>query len=160
MEIRYFRDPESGLPHIYDHGVVESEVEWILAHPLEEEASAGGSRQALGKSMDGRYLRVIYVPDEQGDGVFVVTAYPLVGKQLKAFRRRKKKTWKMNQQSFPKGWDEQRVKNLKAELDARSDEEWIAADEAAAADGGDQAVITVPTELLPEIRRLLAAHKQ
>lgn len=65
----------------------------------------------------------------------------------------------MNEQRFPAGWDEQRVKRLLAELDARTDEEWIAADEAAAADGGDQAVITVPSSLLPEIRRLLATHK-
>ena len=65
----------------------------------------------------------------------------------------------MNEQQFPKGWDEQRVKRLIAELDARTDEEWIAADEAATADGGDQTVITVPAALLPEIRRLLAAHK-
>ena len=65
----------------------------------------------------------------------------------------------MNEQRFPKGWDEQHVKRLIAELDARTDEEWIAADEAAATDGGDQAVITVPAALLPEIRRLLAAHK-
>ena len=65
----------------------------------------------------------------------------------------------MNEQRFPAGWDEQRVKQLLAELDARTDEEWIAADEAAAEDGGDQAVITVPANLLPEIRRLLATHK-
>jgi hypothetical protein len=65
----------------------------------------------------------------------------------------------MKEQRFPAGWDEQRVKELLAELDARTDEEWIAADEAAAADGGDQAVITVPATLLPEIRRLLATHK-
>jgi hypothetical protein len=65
----------------------------------------------------------------------------------------------MNLQRFPKGWDEQRVRQLIAELDSRTDEEWIAADEAAAADGGGQAVITVPATLLPEIRRLLAAHK-
>jgi hypothetical protein len=65
----------------------------------------------------------------------------------------------MNEQRFPKGWDEQRVKRLIAELDARTDEEWIAADEAAADDDGDQAVITVPADLLPEIRRLLASHK-
>ena len=65
----------------------------------------------------------------------------------------------MNEQNFPKGWDEQRVKQLIAELDARSDEEWIAADEAAAADGHDQVVITVPATLLPEIRRLLASHE-
>lgn len=65
----------------------------------------------------------------------------------------------MNEQRFPTGWDEQRVKRLLAELEARTDEEWIAADEAAAADGGDQSVITVPSSLLPEIRRLLASHK-
>ena len=66
----------------------------------------------------------------------------------------------MNEQRFPKGWDEQRVKRLIAELDARTDEEWIAADEAAAADGGDQAVITVPAALLPEIRRLIASAQK
>ena len=65
----------------------------------------------------------------------------------------------MNEQRFPKGWNEQRVKDLLAELDARTDEEWIAADEAAAAGEGDQAVITVPAALLPAIRRLLASHK-
>ncbi len=65
----------------------------------------------------------------------------------------------MKKQRFPKGWDEKRVQQLIAELDSRTDEEWLAADEAAAADGGDQAVITVPAALLPEIRRLLASHK-
>ncbi len=64
----------------------------------------------------------------------------------------------MNEQRFPAGWDEERVKRLLAELDARTEEEWLAADEAAAAEGGDQAVITVPVALLPEIRRLLASH--
>ncbi len=34
-----------------------------------------------------------------------------------------KGTWTMNQQRFPAGWDEQRVKRLLAELDARTDEE-------------------------------------
>lgn len=56
----------------------------------------------------------------------------------------------MTDQRFPKGWDEQRVKRLIAELEARTDEEWIAADEAATAEGGDQAVITVPASLLPD----------
>jgi hypothetical protein len=65
----------------------------------------------------------------------------------------------MSDQKFPEGWDAQRVKRLLSELDARTDEEWIAADEAATADGDDQAVITVPAALLPEIRRLIASHK-
>jgi hypothetical protein len=65
----------------------------------------------------------------------------------------------MNEQRFPKGWDEEPLKRLIAELDARTDEEWIASDEAATTDDGDQTVITVPKNLLPEIRRLLASHR-
>lgn len=65
----------------------------------------------------------------------------------------------MIEQKFPAGWDLQRVQDLLAELDARTEDEWVAADEAAAAEGDDQTVVTVPTELLPEIRRLLATYK-
>jgi hypothetical protein len=64
----------------------------------------------------------------------------------------------MIDQRFPKGWDEQRVQQLIAELDARTDDEWIAADEAAAVESEEQTVITVPVALLPEIRRLIAGH--
>lgn len=65
----------------------------------------------------------------------------------------------MIEQRFPKGWDEQRVRSLIAELDARTEDEWIAADEAAASEDDEQAVVTVPMSLLPEVRRLLATHK-
>jgi hypothetical protein len=91
MEIRYYRNPETQQPHIYDHGVTEAEVEWILADPGEDGPSSDGSRQALGQTAAGRYLRVVYVPDEAGDGLFVVTAYPLAGRQLQAFRRRQRR---------------------------------------------------------------------
>jgi hypothetical protein len=91
MDIRYYLDPDTGQRHIYDHGVTEAEVEWILAHPGEDGPSSGDSRQALGQTQAGRYLRVVYVPDEVGDGVFVVTAYALAGKQLQAFRRRQRR---------------------------------------------------------------------
>jgi hypothetical protein len=64
----------------------------------------------------------------------------------------------MSKQQFPKGWDEQRVQRLLAKLDSRTEEEWVAADEAAAAEGDDQAVVTVPFELLPAVRRLLAGY--
>ena len=64
----------------------------------------------------------------------------------------------MTSQQFPAGWDEERVKKLIAEMDARTDDEWVAADESAATDAITQTVVTVPTTLLPEIRRLLAAH--
>lgn len=91
MEIRYYLDPETDLPHIYDHGVTEAEVEWILRRVGEDGPSSGGSRQAVGQTKGGRYLRVIYVPDEEGDGVFVVTAYPLTDREVRAYRRRKRR---------------------------------------------------------------------
>ena len=59
---------------------------------------------------------------------------------------------------FPPGWDESRVRRLIAACDSLTDDEWVAEDEAAA-DAPHQATVTVPTELLPEIRRLLASHK-
>ena len=36
MDIRYYIDPTSGLPHIYDHGVNEDEVEQVLANRGED----------------------------------------------------------------------------------------------------------------------------
>jgi hypothetical protein len=65
----------------------------------------------------------------------------------------------MIEQRFPPGWDEERVQRLLAELDNRTEEEWVAADESAATENEDQAVVTVPVGLLPEIRRLLATYK-
>ena len=91
MDIRYYLDPETGQPHIYTHGVTEAEVEWVLAHRGEDGPSSEDSRQALGQTQAGRYLRVVYVPDEVGDGIFVVTAYPLAGRQLQAYRRRQRR---------------------------------------------------------------------
>jgi hypothetical protein len=91
MDVRYYYDPITGLPHIYTHGVTEAEVEWVLARPGEDGRSSGRTRQSTGQTFGGRYLRVIYVPDLVGDGAFVVTAYPLTGKPLQAYRRRRRK---------------------------------------------------------------------
>jgi len=91
MDIRYHIDPETGLPHIDGHGVSEAEVEHVLRHSGEDRAGRGRSRHALGQTTSGRYLRVIYVPDEEGDDVFVVTAYEIKGKPLQAYRRRRRR---------------------------------------------------------------------
>lgn len=87
MELRFYHDPDTDLPHIYQHDVSESEVADVLRHPSEDAATRRG-RVAIGQTRGGRYLKVIYSPDEDGGGIFVVTAYDLVGKPLKAFRRR------------------------------------------------------------------------
>jgi hypothetical protein len=59
---------------------------------------------------------------------------------------------------FPEGRNEKRVLELIAEPEARMDEVWLAADEGAAADRSDQAVISLREALLLQIRCLLAAH--
>ncbi len=91
MEFRYYLDPETGLPHIYGHGITEAEVEYVIQHPGEDLPGRDGSRQALGQTAAGRYLRVIYVPDPEPNSVFVVTAYELTGKPLAAYRRRRRR---------------------------------------------------------------------
>lgn len=94
MDIRYYLDPDTQLPHIHGHGIKESEVEYVLRHPGEDIPGRDDSRQALGQTADGRYIRVIYVPDPDGIGVFVVTAYELTGKPLAAYRRRRRRKGK------------------------------------------------------------------
>jgi hypothetical protein len=84
-------DPETDLPHIYNHGVREHEVYEVLDSPG---AVIGGRRQTqmvLGQTRVGRYLKVVCVPDEVGDGIFVVTAYTLRGNELAAYRRRRRR---------------------------------------------------------------------
>lgn len=91
MEVRYHLDPDTGQPHIYGHGVTEAEVEYVLRHPGEDRPGSDDSRHALGQTEAGRYLHVIFVPDEGAESVFVVTAYDLRGKPLQAYRRRQKR---------------------------------------------------------------------
>lgn len=91
MDVRFHLDSDTGLPHTYGHGVTEDEVEFILRHPGQDRSGREDSRHAMGQTASGRYLRVIYVPDKQGDGVFVVTAWEMRGNELRAYRRRRRR---------------------------------------------------------------------
>ncbi len=91
MNIRFYLEPETGLPHIYAHNVTEDEVEDVLSRPGEDRPGREGSRVAIGQTNSGRYLRIIYVPDPEPESIFVITAYELRGKPLLAYRRRKKR---------------------------------------------------------------------
>jgi hypothetical protein len=91
MELRFHKDPETGLPHIFDHGVTEEEVRQVLARRGDDFRGRRNSRVRFGQTFAGRYLKVIYVPDQDRDGAFVITAYDLRGKALKAFRRRQRR---------------------------------------------------------------------
>jgi hypothetical protein len=53
MNIRYYIDPETGLPHIYKHNVSENEVEDVLLKPGEDRLGREGARIALGQTNAG-----------------------------------------------------------------------------------------------------------
>ena len=91
MDARYYIDPDTGQPHIYNHDVGEEEVEDILENPDDDYQAKRGARIAVGQTRSGRYLRVVYSPDPGGQSVFVITAYSLTGKALAALRRRRRK---------------------------------------------------------------------
>jgi hypothetical protein len=89
--IRFYKDSETDLPHIYRHEVTEQEVEEVLKRPIEDRIGREGARVAVGKTSSGRYLRVIYIPDLERDSLFVITAYELGPKARRALQRRRRK---------------------------------------------------------------------
>lgn len=91
MNTRYYIDPLTDQPHIYNHRVSEKEVEDILLKPGEDRSGRDGSRIALGQTRAGRYLRVIYVLDPKPKSIFVITAFDLIGKPLIAYKSRSQK---------------------------------------------------------------------
>ena len=91
MELRFSIDPGTDEPHIYNHGVTEDEVSEVLTNSVENRRGRERSWVAIGQTSAGRYLRVIYVPDQGRDSAFVVTAYEVRGKQLAAYRRRRRR---------------------------------------------------------------------
>jgi hypothetical protein len=91
MRLRFYTDPETGEPHLYRHRVSEAEVEQILSHAGEDRPGHDGSRVAVGRTLSGRLLRVIYVSDPQPGSHFVITAYELQGKAAMAYRRRRRR---------------------------------------------------------------------
>ncbi len=91
MEFRYYLDADTGLPHIYGHGVTEAEVEQVFRNPGEDLPGTRDSRMKLAQTDAGRYLQVIYVPDDDPQSVFVITAYDLRGKAKQAYRRRRRR---------------------------------------------------------------------
>jgi hypothetical protein len=67
MNIRFYIDPETDEPHIYNHGVSEEEVEDVLRFPGEDRPGRNDSRIASGQTHSGRHLRVVYLVDPDPD---------------------------------------------------------------------------------------------
>lgn len=91
MNIRFYDDPVTKLPHIYNHEVSKNEVEEIFYNPHDDYSGRENSRIAIGQTNTGRYLQVIYVRDQKPNSIFVITAFEPNDKQIKAFRRGKRR---------------------------------------------------------------------
>jgi hypothetical protein len=64
----------------------------------------------------------------------------------------------MPQQDFPPGWDEERVREVLAHYENQTEDEQFAEIEAAR-EREDVTIMAVPTELVPEVRALLARKR-
>lgn len=90
MNIRFHTDLD-GEPHIHGHNVSEAEVIEVLDRPLERIAGRDSSFITIGRTRAGRILTVIDTLARDGDGIFVITAYDLPVKQVRALNRRLKR---------------------------------------------------------------------
>jgi hypothetical protein len=54
MDMRFYHDPATGEPHIYNHGVTAEEVEEVLRRPGEDRHGREGSRVAIGQTRAGQ----------------------------------------------------------------------------------------------------------
>lgn len=63
----------------------------------------------------------------------------------------------MKKEKFPPGWDAERVQRVLAHYEEQTEEEAVAEDEATFEDQ-TQAVMEIPLELVPAVRKLLAKH--
>ena len=61
---------------------------------------------------------------------------------------------KKKKQAYPAGWDEERIRKLAEHYDNQTEDEQVAEHEAAMR-AEDQTVMVVPTELVPEIVKLI-----
>jgi uncharacterized protein (UPF0335 family) len=68
------------------------------------------------------------------------------------------RTKRVKKSQYPKGWDEKRVKAVIEFYDNQTEDEELAEYEAAMELKG-QSMMLVPTELVPEIRKLSASKK-
>ncbi len=65
----------------------------------------------------------------------------------------------MKQERFPPGWDKERVRKVLMHYEEQTEDEAVAEDEAAFEDR-THTVMTIPTALVPAIRKLLAEYQQ
>ena len=92
MRYEFYLDAESGQPHLYRHGVDESEVIEVFEDAGLRWHNAEGKWVLIGKTRSGRFLQVVYlVLEENPPATFVITAYTPKRELISAYRRHMKK---------------------------------------------------------------------
>ena len=64
----------------------------------------------------------------------------------------------MSENKFPSGWDQARVQRLLAHYEEQSEDEAVAEDEAGVEPS--ETVMSVPRDLVPKVRELIAKHQR
>ena len=70
-----------------------------------------------------------------------------------------RKTRKKIKQVFPPGWNERKVRAVIRHYDRLTDEE-LAQEIATAPEVSEETLISVPTKLLPAVRKLISRHQR
>jgi len=91
VEVRFYLNPRTGEPHIFDHGVTESEANDVLDDPAEIRPARDGAMSALGRTRNGRLVRVVYRFNITDDSYLVITAFEPGPAAARAFRRRQRR---------------------------------------------------------------------
>jgi hypothetical protein len=63
----------------------------------------------------------------------------------------------MSQSKFPEGWGEERVRRILARFEEQTEDEAAAEDEAGVE--SSDTVMSVPRDLVPKVRELIAKHQ-
>jgi hypothetical protein len=64
----------------------------------------------------------------------------------------------MTENNFPEGWDQSRVRKVLAHYDEQPDDEAVAEDEAGVAPS--ETVMSIPHDLVTQVRELIAKHQE
>jgi hypothetical protein len=63
----------------------------------------------------------------------------------------------MSQSKFPEGWSEEKVRRILAHYEEQTEDEALAEDEAGIK--SSETVMSVPHDLVPKVRELIAKHQ-
>jgi hypothetical protein len=93
VNIEYWDNPKTGLPHILDHSVEPAEVAEVFSGKPLLRPGRDGTTVALGPTVAGRFLKIVFRKREDGV-IFVITGYAASANSVKLYRRYYKKKQK------------------------------------------------------------------